>query len=150
MTLRTVRRVGALALVVVGAVHLQQYLGGGYRSIPTIGPLFLLNAIGAGLVALGLLAPIERVLSNRAADLAAGMLAATAVGIAAGSLVAVVVSENGTLFGFSESGYRSVIVLAIIAESAAVVLLAPVAAIDLMRAASRRTEPGSTQPVSSR
>src|SRR5204863_8269842 len=102
MTLQVTRRVGALTLLAVGAVHLQQYLGGGYASIPTIGPLFLLNAIASGAVAAGLLSPVERVLHDRRAGLAVGLLAVAAVGIAAGSLVALFISESGTLFGFSE------------------------------------------------
>ena len=65
-TLQTMRYLGAVALLAVGAVHLQQYLGDDYYSIPTIGPLFLLNAIGSGVIAIGLLLPIERVLPRRA------------------------------------------------------------------------------------
>jgi hypothetical protein len=147
MTLRMMRRLGAIAILAVGAVHLQQYLGGGYRSIPTIGPLFLLNAVSSGVVAIGLLAPIERILHRRGAELTSGLLAGAGVAIAAGSLVALFISENGKLFGFSETGYRTVIVLAIIAEALAVVLLAPVAAVSLKRAASGGTAPGMTRAV---
>jgi hypothetical protein len=147
MTLRLMRRLGAIAILAVGAVHLQQYLGGGYRSIPTIGPLFLLNAVSSGVVAIGLLAPIERMLHRRRAELMTGLLAGAGVAIAAGSLVALFVSENGTLFGFSETGYRTVIVLAIIAEALAVVLLAPVATVSLKRAASGDSAPGMTRAV---
>lgn len=149
MTLATVRRLGAIALLGVGAVHLQQYLGG-YRSIPTIGPLFLLNAISSGLVGIGLLAPIERILHHRGAELTSGLLAGAALAIAAGSLLALFVSENGTLFGFSETGYRAVVVLAIIAEALAVVLLAPVAAVSLKRAASGDNARGINRAVTSR
>ena len=147
MTLRMMRRLGAIAILAVGAVHLQQYLGGGYRSIPTIGPLFLLNAVSSGVIAIGLLAPIERILHRRRAELMTGLLAGAGVAIAGGSLVALFVSENGTLFGFSETGYRTVIVLAIIAEALAVVLLAPVAAVSLKRAASGSSAPGMTRAV---
>jgi hypothetical protein len=149
MTLSTMRRLGAIAILGVGAVHLQQYLGG-YRSIPTIGPLFLLNAVGSGVVAIGLLAPIERILHHRGAELTSGLLAGAALAIAAGSLVALFVSENGTLFGFSETGYRPVIVLAIIAEALAIVLLAPVAAVSLKRAGASGSAPGPTRAVTSR
>jgi hypothetical protein len=149
MTLRTMRRLGAIALLAVGAVHLQQYLGAGYRSIPTIGPLFLLNAVSSGVVAIGLLAPLERMLQRRRAELASGLLAGAAVAIAAGSLVALFVSENGTLFGFSEAGYSTAIVLAIIAEALGVVLLAPVAAVTLKRAAAGGSSRGTARAVSS-
>jgi hypothetical protein len=150
MTLRMMRRVGAIAILAVGAVHLQEYLGDGYRSIPTIGPLFLLNAVSSGVVAIGLLAPLERILHHRRAELMSGVLAGAGLAIAAGSLVALFVSENGTLFGFSETGYGTVIVLAIIAEALAVVLLAPVAAVSLKRAASGDSAPAMNRGVTSR
>lgn len=150
MTLQTMRRLGAIAILAVGAVHLQEYLGAGYRSIPTIGPLFLLNAVSSGVVAIGLLAPLERILHHRRAELTSGLLAGAGLAIAAGSLVALFVSENGTLFGFSETGYGTAIVLAIIAEALAIVLLAPVAAVSLKRAASGGSAPGMTRPVTSR
>jgi hypothetical protein len=142
MTFDTVRRLGGIAILGVGAVHLQQYLSG-YQSIHTIGPLFLLNAVSSGVVGIGLLAPIERILHPRGAELASGLLAGAALAIAAGSLVALFVSENGTLFGFSETGYRTVVVLAIIAEALTIVLLAPVAAVSLRRAASGSSAPAA-------
>jgi hypothetical protein len=149
MTLQTMRRLGAIALLGVGAVHLQQYLGGGYRSIPTIGPLFLLNAVSSGVVAIALLTPLEGILHRRA-ELTSGLLAGAGLAIAAGSLVALFVSENGTLFGFSETGYGTAIVLAIIAEALAIVLLAPVAAVSLKRAASGGSAPGMPRAAPSR
>jgi hypothetical protein len=143
MTLRTMRRLGAIAILAVGAVHLQEYLGAGYQSIPTIGPLFLLNAVSSGVIAIGLLAPLERVLQHRRAQLTSGLLAGAGLAIAAGSLAALFISENGTLFGFSETGYGTAIVLAIIAEALAIVLLAPVTAISLRRAASGGSPPAT-------
>src|SRR5579862_8238694 len=53
------RTVGALAVLVVGAVHLEQYLTG-YSSVAVIGPLFLLNFSGATVIGLGLLVPAAR------------------------------------------------------------------------------------------
>jgi hypothetical protein len=149
MTLQTMRRLGAIAILAVGAVHLQQYLAG-YRSVPTIGALFLLNAVSAGVVAVGLLAPIERVFQHRRAELTSGVLASAGLAIAVGSLVALFVTENGTLFGFSEDGYSTAIVLAIIAEALAVFLLAPVAAVSLRRAASVGRTPGIRRAATSR
>ena len=55
MILRAMRLFGALAILAVGAVHLQQYIGADYRAIPTIGTLFLLNAIVSAVVGIGLL-----------------------------------------------------------------------------------------------
>jgi hypothetical protein len=53
------RVVGALATLAVGAVHLQQYFKL-YSAVPTIGTLFVLNFVGATVIGLALLAPIER------------------------------------------------------------------------------------------
>jgi hypothetical protein len=146
-TLQTMRYFGAVALLAVGAVHLQQYLGDDYDSIPTIGPLFLLNAIGSGVIAIGLLLPIERVLARRA-DAVVGLLALGAVIIAVTSLIMLFVSESISLFGFTESGYRAAVVIAILAEAATTLLLAPVAAIRTTRALSRPPQP--SEPAFSR
>ena len=137
MIVRAMRFLGAGAILAVGAVHLQQYIAG-YRAIPTVGTLFLLNAIASAIVGIGLLAPIGRVSVARRAGGAIGMLALAGVAIAVGSLVALFISESGSLFGFSESGYRTPIVVAIIAEAATVVLLAPVATLTLLRPVSRQ------------
>ena len=149
MTLKTMRRLGAVTLLVVGAVHLQQYLGNGYSVLPTIGPLFLLNAIGAGIVAICLLAPIERILGDRHADLAAGLLAVVALAIAIGSLVALFIAESQPLFGFMEDGYDTPILIAIVSEALTVILLAPVAVTNLLGAASAERAPSSRGALSS-
>jgi hypothetical protein len=133
MTLQVIRRAGAVALLAVGAVHLQQYYGDDYRVIPTIGPLFLLNAISSGVVAAGLLLPIERLLSERTAQRVAGLLALGAVAIAVGSLIALFIAETSILFGFSEQGFGTAILIAIVAEVATTVLLTPVAVANFVR-----------------
>lgn len=125
-TLRFVRVLGALAVLAVGAVHLQRY-GSGYNAVPTIGPLFLLNGIAAVIIGVALLAPLERWVSSRTADALVGILAVGAVAIALGALIALFISEASSLFGFSEHGYDSAIVTAIAAEAATILLLAPVA-----------------------
>jgi hypothetical protein len=137
MVMTATRRAGALALLAVGAVHLQQYIDTNYRLVPTIGPLFLLNAIGSLIVAGLLIAPTERVVSGRLRDASVGILAAVAVGISVGSLVILLLAENGGVFGFAEDGYATPIIVAIIAEAVATVLLAPVAAIKLIGAGTR-------------
>jgi hypothetical protein len=138
MILRAMRFMGALAILAVGAVHVQQYIGEDYSAIPTIGTLFLLNAIGSGVIGIGLLAPIKRMAGSERADAAIGLLALGAVAIAVGSLVALFISESGGLFGFSESGYRTAIVVAIVAEAATIALLVPVAVVNLANVMSRR------------
>jgi hypothetical protein len=98
-----VRVLGALALLAVGAVHLQQYFHL-YSAIPTIGTLFVLNFAGATAIGLGLLAPVERVLGRRG-DLAVSLLALAGAGLAATAFVFLLVSERTPLFGFMEPGY---------------------------------------------
>jgi hypothetical protein len=148
MMMKTLRRLGALALLVVGGVHLQQYLAG-YSDVPTIGALFMLNAIGAGVVAVGLLAPFERLLSDRRADLTAGLLAALGAMIAVGALIALFISESQPLFGFMEDGYSTPIVIAIASEAITALLLVPVAVANLRRAASGAQAPRFSRPLGS-
>jgi hypothetical protein len=143
MTLRAARLLGALSILGVGAVHLQQYIGNGYSTVPTIGTLFLLNAIAAGVVGFGLLLPVRRALGPRRGDGAVGLLALAGVGIALGSLVALFISESGTLFGFAEHDYRSVILIAIAVEAVAAILLTPVAAVSIRRALAQPGQQGS-------
>lgn len=118
------RLVGALAVLAVGAVHLYEYLAGSpapgapihYSDIPTIGWLFLLNAIGGGVIGLGLLALGDRLVSS--------LLAVGGIGLAGGALAALLVSENTPLFGFQETrGYPAIIVLTIVVEAIALVTL---------------------------
>jgi hypothetical protein len=110
------RTLGAIAVLVVGAVHLDQYLDG-YSSVSVIGPLFLLNFIGATVIGLGLLVPAARLRSLHV------LLALGGIGLAATSFVFLFVSESRPLFGFQESGYRGAIVIALVAEAVAVVAL---------------------------
>ncbi len=135
MTLQMMRRIGVLAVLVTGAVHLQQYLGD-YHSIPTIGPLFLLNAIGSAVVAVGLLLPVERRFALRRGEIVVGMLALGGVAIGLGALISLYIAETGTLFGFSEGTLESVMWIAIVAELAAVLTLGPVAVANLFRSST--------------
>jgi hypothetical protein len=109
----------------------------------------LLNAIGAGVVAIGLLAPIDRMLGDRQADLAAGLLAVGAVAIAVGSLVALLIAESQPLFGFMENGYDTPILIAIVAEALTTILLVPVAVRNLRGAAFGGRPPRSRRVLSS-
>jgi hypothetical protein len=118
-----VRAFGALAVLAVGIVHLQQY-DKLYSAIPTIGTLFVLNFAGATAIGLGLLAPVERLLGSRWGGWALSLLALGGVALAATSLVFLAISEATPLFGFMEPGYYpTAILLSRIAEGAAVLLL---------------------------
>ena len=116
------RGLGAVAVLVVGAVHLDQYIAVHYQVVPVIGPLFLLNFIGATALGVLLLLPVER-LFGRAGGAVTGLLALGAIALAATSFVFLFVSESTILFRFHEYGYRTAIVISLAAEAATVVLL---------------------------
>jgi hypothetical protein len=116
------RYLGALALFAVGAVHAQQYYYAYFSSVPTIGVLFLLSFIGAGVLGVVLIAPVRR-LGQNTGDLMLVLAALGGIGIAFGSLVSLLISEYTPLFGFMESGYRLAIVLALVSDALTTVLL---------------------------
>ena len=107
------RYLGAVSIVVVGVIHAQQYYDAYFRVVPTIGTLFLLSFIGSAVTGVALLAPVGR-LGRRVGDVILVLAALGAAGIAAGSLVSLLVSEYTPLFGFMESGYRLAIVLTLL------------------------------------
>ena len=113
---------GAASLVVSGVDHINEYYANDFRTVPTIGRLFLLNFVTAVVVAVGLIAPIGRV-AGRYADAIRAVLALAGIGIALLSLGALFVSESSSLFGFTENGYRMAIVVAIASEVAAALFL---------------------------
>jgi hypothetical protein len=116
------RVLGALSLLTVGAVHLQQYIEL-YSDIPTIGTLFVRNFVGATVTGLGLLAPLERLLDRLGRALVA-LLALAGVAQAATAFMFLYISERTLLFGFTEPGYDPEAILASrITEAATVVLL---------------------------
>ena len=99
------RYLGAISIVAVGAIHAQQYYDAYFSFVPTIGTLFLLSFVASGVVGATLIAPVRR-LGRRVSDLILVLAAAGGIGIAAGSLVSLLISEYRPLFGFMESGYR--------------------------------------------
>lgn len=107
------RYLGTISILVVGFIHAQQYYGDYFSLVPTIGTLFLLSFIGAGVVGAILFSPV-RLLGRRVGDLILSLAALAAIGIALGTLVALVISEYMPLFGFMESGYRLAIVLTLL------------------------------------
>jgi hypothetical protein len=119
----TLRALGAAALFAVAADHLYEYDVDHYSAIPTIGTLFLLNGLSAIAVGLALLTPIERLVPRPLAAAVLPAVAASGIAIATASLAGLFISESTPLFGFMEFGYRTVIVLAIVAEAAAIVVL---------------------------
>ena len=123
----TLRTVGAIAVLVVGAVHLEQYFAVHFNVVPVIGPLFALNFAGATVIGLGLLVPSARLRVLHA------LLALGGIGLAATSFVFLFLSEHQPLFGFQDYGYRTAIVVALAAEAVAVVALAAYLAVRARR-----------------
>ena len=108
----TLRYLGALATIVVGGVHLQQYADF-IADVPTIGVLFLLNGLGAGVLAI--------MLVTRRATLGA----VGAIGLSAAALVSLAISMSDRgLFDYIEPAFRAAVVVSVAAEAAAIVLLA--------------------------
>jgi len=138
------RYLGALALLGVGLDHLEQYSVDSYSVIPTIGTLFALNFASAALLAAGLAAPIQR-LPGHVGRLAVPVLGLAGIGVAAGSLVGLLLSERTGLFGFMEAGYRPAILLSIGLEATTIALLGVHLA--LRRPHGRRAEAGSRASV---
>jgi hypothetical protein len=122
-------RAGCAALLVwIGYIHLHLWLEG-YRQIPTDGPLFLVDAIAAFVLAAVLLA-FSRPL--------AGLVAA---GYTAGTLGALVISLTVGLFGFRESITASYVVESIIIEAITVLALMTWTVL-----VARRIQPPARQP----
>jgi len=107
------RVVGAGLLAATGAIHLDLYLTG-FRHIPTIGPLFLLQVIAAFGLAVLVLVPGGR------------LFAALGAGFAAATLGGYLLSIWFGLFGFKEVRTTAGIVAGLI-EVAAFAVLATVA-----------------------
>ncbi len=105
--------VAAVLVAVIAAVHLQQYIDF-ISEVPTIGVLFLLNAAGGAGLAVALL--------SRSRQLRV-LAAIGALGLAVGSLVSIVIALQGSLFGYSEQMLRFPILIAILAEVAAMPIL---------------------------
>ena len=140
-----VRVLGALLLLFVGLDHYYEYSARDYSVIPTIGTLFLLNFLSATAVAVVLLTPLERI-SRRFGVRILALAAASGAGIAATSLLALLVSEQTKLFGFMEQNYRLEIVVALISEAAATLVLVIFTWITASAARSVTTPPTRREP----
>lgn len=111
------RLVGAGLLIWMTWIHWHLW-STGYKHLPTVGNLFLLNAVGGVLMALAVIAVPSRWLSLTAA---AGAL------MAGGTLAGLAISINVGLFGFTDYLNAPFAHLSVWVESAAIVVLAAVA-----------------------
>ncbi len=100
------RYVAAALVLVVGLVHLQQYVDF-ISEVETIGWTFLLNAAGGAGLFVALLWR-ERPLRQLAA--------VGGIALCVGSLVAIVLAMGGGIFGYQEPSWRGPVVLSVIAE----------------------------------
>ena len=141
------RYLGAVSLFAVGAVHAQQYYDAYFYVVPTIGTLFLLNFIGAGVAGVVLVAPVRR-LGRNIGDVILVLASLGAIGIAVGSLVSLLISEYTPFFGFMESGYRLAIVLSLVFDALTTVFLAVFVLI--VARAHRHPDTSTTNPEGTR
>jgi len=112
----TLRVAGAGLLIATGAIHLDLYLTG-YRTIPTIGWLFLLQVIVAFALGLAVLAIGRPVIARRVA-------AAAGAGFALATLGGYLLTVWIGLFGFKEVRTTAGIVAGVIEVAAFAVLAA--------------------------
>lgn len=108
------RLLAAALVAVIAGIHFQQYVEF-ISEVPTVGVLFLLNAAGGAGLMFALLS------SDRLLRLLATL---GAIGLAAGSLVSIIIALSGSFFGYSEPTLRVPIVIAILAEAVFPVLAA--------------------------
>jgi predicted lipoprotein with Yx(FWY)xxD motif len=113
----TLRVAGAGLLIATGAIHLDLYLTG-YRSIPVIGWLFLLQVIAAFGLALAVLAIPSRL------AIASRLAAAAGAGFALATLGGYLLSVWIGLFGFTEVRTTAGIAAAVVEVAAFAVLAA--------------------------
>ncbi len=132
------RVAGAGLLIAAGAIHLDLYLTG-YRTIPTIGWLFLLQVIVAFALGLAVLAIGRPVIARRLA-------AAAGAGFALATLGGYLLTVWIGLFGFKEVRTTAGIVAGVI-EVAAFAVLAALALAPARADAAARARPTARGPV---
>jgi len=122
------RLAAAVLVLVVAAVHYEQYLDS-LSEVDTIGWLFLLNAAGGAALVVLLLQRDETL--RRLGALGA-------IPLCLGSLVSILLAMGGGIFGYQEPDWRGPVVLAVVAEVAAL----PVLVAYLARARRRSSSSG--------
>ena len=108
--------IAAVAVGVAGYLH-GHLFHEGYAHVWVVGPLFLLNVVGSGLV-------IVLLLTRRLALFAGGVLS-----ISLGAIVSILISHSTSFFGFAEHRYDWRAATIVIAEIVAAVMVVIAAAI---------------------
>ena len=103
--------IASLAAAIAG-IHLDLWSSYGYRHIPTIGYLFMLNGVAGSLLAIASLTVPRRVLLLTWVGTA---------GFGTATLVALLVSINAKLFGFTETSNAPLLAPSIAVEAAAAI-----------------------------
>lgn len=146
LTSALLRYLGALLLFGVGAVHLYEYTADHYHVIPIIGPSFAANVVIAVVLGLALAAPPNVLAFVRSLPLVRSLpfvgqaphalVALGGIGFLLGTIIGLIISEQGALFGFHEYGYRAAVWLALALEAAGVIVLAGIVALETRRPAA--------------
>ena len=103
--------IASLAAAIAG-IHLDLWSSYGYRHIPTIGYLFMLNGVAGSLLAIASLTAPRRVLPLVWIGIAA---------LGAVTLAAILVSINARLFGFTETSNAPLLAPSVAVETAAAI-----------------------------
>jgi hypothetical protein len=117
--LRAGRTLGALLTAAMGAIHLYLWLDG-FRFIPVVGVLFLVNAAGAAVLAAALVAVPVRSLAP---------VAALGVLFTAGTLAGLLLSLTVGLFGVREALSAQLVPATLVVESLGTLVLAGLAVV---------------------
>ncbi len=107
------RALAAGLVAIIAGVHFQQYVDF-ISAVPTVGVLFLLNAAGGAGLVVALLSREHRLRA---------LAVIGSLGLAAGSLISIAIALSGNFFGYQEPTLRFPILLAILAEAAAIPVL---------------------------
>ncbi|MFN2557486.1 MAG: hypothetical protein ABR592_11585 [Nitriliruptorales bacterium] len=107
---RITRLLAAALILAGGSMHLMLWQTG-YRDLPYIGPLFLVNIVASAALALALVASRS------------GWTAAGAAFLSAGSLVALILSRTVGLLGFVEKVWTPMAVRVLLTEVGVLVVL---------------------------
>lgn len=113
MNVKVLRYAAAALVFVVGAVHFQQYIDL-LHQVKTIGVLFLLNAAG------GVALTVMLLWKDRTLNLLGAL---GSIPLCMGSLVSILLARGGGIFGYQEPDWRTPVVIAVVAEVAALVVL---------------------------
>ncbi|MBW3649958.1 MAG: hypothetical protein KY458_05250 [Actinobacteria bacterium] len=132
----TARLAAAGFILAGGFIHLELWVDG-YRRIPGIGPLFLLNVVASALVALALVVGKAR-----------GQVLVVAAALTVSSAAALLISRTVGLLGFTE-GWTPAAIQAMAAEAGAIVAIAAVVSAARARPAYVLVQPPSRRPQQS-